>query len=187
MKCLVCKDVDLAEYEIEPGLIVHNCCKCGGNWLRMTDYLKWLNNPEAIQKERKEEGIEEQENLIVNDSKNQKLCPDCRTILSSYKAASNIKFKIERCDACNGIWLDKNEWEILKQNNLHMQIDKIFTFMWQRKIKEEERKEYFDDFYINKFGKEDYNKIKEVKVWLDNNKNKSLLLSFLIKNDPYKF
>lgn len=184
MKCLVCKDVDLVEYEIEPGLIVHTCHKCEGNWLRMSDFHKWHNNQRSTEEEKKEE---EQVNSIINNDVSQKLCLDCKTVLSAYKAASRLNFKIEHCDACGGIWFYKNEWRILRQNNLHTQIDKFFTYTWQRKIKEEEIKQYFDKSYIKNFGTEDYEKIKEIREWLDNNRNKEALLRFLIKDNPYKY
>jgi Zn-finger nucleic acid-binding protein len=183
MKCLVCKNVDLEECELVSGLKAHNCSQCGGNWMKFENYIEWHNNNNNVQVE--VEGGEKKY-ITVNDSMNAKLCPDCGRILTVYKVASNLNFKIEHCAFCNGIWFDKNEWENLRENKLHNKIGEFFTDSWQRKIREEERRQYFEDFYTKKFGVEDYAKIKEIRNWLNNNESKDMLLAYLMNKNPYK-
>jgi Zn-finger nucleic acid-binding protein len=181
MKCLVCKTVDLQEQNIVPGLKVHNCSECGGNWLKFLDYLEWHNgNDTAL-----EISSEEKKYLAINDSQNPKLCPDCGRIMRVYKVASNLSFRIEHCNSCYGIWFDKNEWETLKENRLHNQIDKFFTDSWQNKLKEEERRDFFESHYARKFG-DDYERLKSVREWINSSKEKSNMLAFLMDEDPYK-
>lgn len=186
MKCLVCKHENLRDHEITPGLDTKHCDQCGGNWLRFDKYIEWNRNSYIKFFDIKDEPKEEKKYMEVSDSNNPKLCPDCGTILRVYKVASNLSFRIENCAYCNGIWFDKNEWETLKENNLHHQIHKFFTDSWQKKLREEERKNYFEEFYTKKFGKEDYDKVKEVRAWITDNKNKSLLFAYLMNKDPYK-
>ncbi|HEY5561184.1 MAG TPA: zf-TFIIB domain-containing protein [Clostridiaceae bacterium] len=183
MKCLVCKDVDLEESELSPGLKVHRCNSCSGSWLKFGDYLEWSNCHDIETVESNPASIHSQ----VIDSDNPKVCPDCGTILSVYKVANNLAFKLEHCATCNGIWLDKGEWTNLEENNMNHKINKFFTETWQKNLRDDELREYFEDFYKSRFGTEGYEKIKEVKEWLDNNdKNKSMLIAFLLNNDPYK-
>lgn len=182
MKCLVCKGSELEIKEVAPGLRTHNCSNCGGNWLRFEDYAHWRNNNTL----EVESCDSENAYLPVNDSTNPKLCPDCGRILSVYKVSSSLSFKLEHCAVCNGIWFDKNEWENLKVKHLHNQIHKLFTDSWQNNLRFEERKEYFIKFYARKFGAEDYAKIKEIREWLNSKENKSMLLAYLMNNDPYK-
>ncbi|MDP4088703.1 MAG: zf-TFIIB domain-containing protein [Bacillota bacterium] len=182
MRCLVCKDIDLEVAEIEPGLKVHRCSKCGGSWLRFDDYMEWNKQNDG----RDEVSSSTSSGFVVNDSINPKLCPDCGRIMRVYKIDSSLNFGVENCGHCNGIWLDGNEWEALREKQLHNQINKFFTDTWQKKIQAAEREEYFQSFYRNKFGEEDYTKIKEIRVWLKENRNKDMLLSYLMSEDPYR-
>ena len=182
MKCLVCKTVELEEYELLPGLKVQKCPDCGGSWMDFQDYIEWHNNNNV----QIEDNNGDKKYLPVDDSTNAKLCPHCKRILTVYKVSANLNFKVEHCAFCYGIWFDKNEWENLRANNLHNKIGEFFTESWQKKIKEEERRQYFEDFYTRKFGEEDYAKIKEIRNWLDNNENKDMLLAYLMNKNPYK-
>jgi Uncharacterized protein conserved in bacteria len=182
MKCLVCKDIDLVEQEITSGLKVHKCNRCSGNWLRFGDYIEWRKNHYLDSREDSQERMYHP----VEDSTNPKLCPDCERILAVYKVSNKLSFRIEHCASCYGVWFDKNEWENLEENDLHSQLEKFFTDSWQEKLRDEDRREYFDNFYRTKFGVEDYEKIMEVRFWLNKNVNKSMLLAFLVNEDPYK-
>lgn len=182
MKCLVCKDTDLKEHEIVTGLKTHHCHDCCGNWLRLGDYIEWHTHNHLVSDDKNTTNSY----LEVNDSTNPKLCPDCSRILTVYKISNNLKLRLEHCAFCNGIWFDKNEWETLKENNLHDKIDKFFTDSWQKNLRDEERRTYFENFYTRKFGTEDYTKIKQIREWLDNSENKSMLLAYLMNKDPYK-
>lgn len=41
-------------------------------------------------------------------------CPKCGQELTSF-VTPRQKLHVERCESCQGIWLDKEEWEILAQ------------------------------------------------------------------------
>jgi Zn-finger nucleic acid-binding protein len=182
LKCLVCKNIELEESELSQGLKVNHCNTCGGNWLRFGDYLEWFSHHDIAT----DEADPATSHLQVNDSTNPKVCPDCGKILSVYKIANNLNFRLDHCVSCNGIWFDRNEWESLKENHLHDKINKFFTDSWQKNLREEEIKEHFVSFYKSKFGDEDFEKIKGVKEWLEHNENRSMLLAFLTNNNPYK-
>lgn len=180
MKCLVCKNNELEESEISQGLKVHHCNSCDGNWLRFEDYLEWNTNNNT------ETDESTSTHSQVTDSNNPKVCPDCGIILSVYKVANNLNFRLDHCSSCNGVWFDKNEWESLGENHMQHKLNKFFADSWQKNLRDEELKEHFEKFYTTKFGVEGYEKIKHVKEWLDNNENKSMLLAFLSNNNPYK-
>jgi Zn-finger nucleic acid-binding protein len=178
MKCLVCKTNELEEQYLENGLKVHSCRECNGKWLRFNDYFEW-------NKSSKEEmhSITEEVDVPAEDSKNAKLCPDCRIILTVYRVSSKLAFRVEQCSRCNGIWFDKNEWESIRKAGLHNRVLSFFTDSWQKKIREEERIEFLEKHYTEKFGAEDYERLKQVKKWIDENENKSSMLAYLMKYD----
>lgn len=181
MRCLVCKTVELQEEFLENDLKVHSCSECGGKWMRFGDYFAW----HTTHKHELENALEIN-SLPAQDSVTAKLCPDCETLLTAYKVSSKLDFRLEHCNSCNGIWFDKNEWEAIKRENLHHQIHNFFTEGWQKKIREEERRDFFEKHYIKRFGAEDYQRLKQVKLWIDDSENKSSMLAYLMNKDPYK-
>ena len=186
MKCLVCQDMELKEHEITPGLRVYNCHVCVGIGLILKIILNGLIGAAIALQIILKEKITVRKYLKVNDSTNPKLCPNCQKILRVYKVANDLTFRLEHCHFCNGIWFDKNEWEVLREKRLHDRVEKIFTNSWQKRLVEEERKEDLEKFYLRKFGAEDYEKIKQVREWLNGKENRSMLITFLMNNDPYK-
>ncbi|MEN8908328.1 MAG: zf-TFIIB domain-containing protein [Clostridiales bacterium] len=65
MNCPVCKENNLQSKNISNHLKSFNCSKCNGLWIRLDDYLKWLNN--ANKKEY--ELITQEEIVNSSDSK----------------------------------------------------------------------------------------------------------------------
>ncbi|MFZ5988272.1 MAG: zf-TFIIB domain-containing protein [Bacillota bacterium] len=182
MMCPICKTVRLESIELVDDLKVFTCTVCGGNWLRYDNYWMWyLNNKEIDEKEKEIKNY-----LPVPDSKQAKICPDCGRILIKYKVDNRLDFYIDNCGGCNGIWLDKNEWENLKLNSLHNQIHSFFTKPWQKKLREEAARDNLQDKYIRKFGRWDYERLKEMREWIYKHKSKTEMLSYLIDEDPYK-
>ena len=92
---------------------------------------------------------------------------------------------MDRCNNCNGVWLDKNEWESLKAADLHDEINKVFTKPWQQHIDDETSASKLDSMYLKKFGESDYQKIKEIRKWLQDNPNRNVLIAFLLDKDPF--
>ncbi len=85
------------------------------------------------------------------DSKKANLCPDCGRILIKYKVQPQIAFFVDHCGTCNGVWLDKCEWEELARANLHNNLNEFFTKTWQEKLKREMSKQRLEENYIKRF------------------------------------
>lgn len=182
MKCPICKETRLEKRVLIENLYVFTCESCEGNWMRYEDYWRWHINNKS--KERKQFNI--QNHLPVIDSTQAKICPDCGRILIKYKVDNRLDFYVDQCGSCNGVWLDKNEWENLKLNYLHNQIHHFFTKPWQKKLREEASRDNLQDKYIRKFGRWDYERLKEMREWIYKSGKKSEMLSYLIDEDPYK-
>lgn len=44
----------------------------------------------------------------------------------------------------------------------------------------------FEESYWKKFGDDNYNKLKEIRKWIYEDKQKREMISFLVDEDPYK-
>jgi Zn-finger nucleic acid-binding protein len=181
-KCSVCKDQVMKEILLDDNLPAYQCENCQGIWISSNPYLSWL----------KTHGSDIPEKVLANadapkwDTKELKLCPDCGRIMSRFQILSNPKIYLDRCGNCNCVWLDKGEWNILVERNLHDNINSFFTKPWQDHIRVEETRNVLEKLYLEKFGTTDYARLKEFREWLKENSKRHMMLAYLQADDPYK-
>ena len=181
MKCPICEHAILEYEKTVDDLSIYNCPSCSGHYLKYKDYNEWLkNNPDIAINDNNEEYIPE------FDCKQAKLCPECHRILIKYNIDNKNDFALDYCRTCGSVWFDKNEYEFIKSKGLHNKIHQFFTADWQDKIKVDELKNTFIHQYIERFGENEYNKIKDIKIWIDSHSMKKELIAYLLDSDPYK-
>jgi Zn-finger nucleic acid-binding protein len=183
-KCPACKNVVLELSNFENSIPVMNCSSCGGSWLRANEYARWLKsqNPGSFEEDKTKEASKR---FPVVESNKAAICPDCGHLLRKYNIGAKVDFHLDRCNNCNGVWLDKNEWESLKAADLHDEINQFFTKSWQQNIQSKATASKFDTMYLERFGESDYQKIKEIREWLQENPNRNNLIAFLLDKDPF--
>jgi hypothetical protein len=59
----------------------------------------------------------------------------------------------------------------------------IFSETWQRNLQDAEHKQDISTLLKEKLGDQDYQKLQEVKGWLENHSEKAMLLGYLVKQD----
>lgn len=182
-KCPVCKNI-LELSNLENSLPVMNCSSCGGTWLRANEYARWLKSetPGFFDEEK---ANEVSKRFPMAESNKAAICPDCGHFLRKYKIGAKVDFHLDRCNNCNGVWLDKNEWEALAAADLHDEINQFFTKSWQQSILDKTTSSKFDKMYLERFGEGDYQKIKEIRGWLQEHPNRNNLIAFLLDKDPF--
>lgn len=163
MKCPKCRTANLATKELEDSLTASECEKCNGIWIKASHYWRWLKAHGDILPEKPEEHTA---TLCSDETKEIKICPDCGHFLTRRKVGHGIDFHIERCATCGGIWLDKNEWEVLKSRNLHDEIHFVFSTTWQEDIIQKEQKQFYSDQTMKILGEKDYKYVDESNNWL---------------------
>lgn len=183
MNCPVCKYNSLSTQEIEPNLFSEVCEKCEGKWISGKNYQNWLESLGEILPEIPGEDGE----LTIPEFQPARLCPVDNRILIKYKVGRNIPFTIDHCGNCAGVWFDTNEWETLKSRNLHDELNKIFTDHWQEEIGREEMRRKMEQIYREKFGADNYMKIKDFKSWLDQHEKQGEILAYLKDPNPLQF
>ncbi len=62
----------------------------------------------------------------------------------------------------------------------------FFSDVWQEQLRNEEMKRRFEKMYLEKFGAADYQKIKEIRAWLEGHPQGGQLLAYLTDKDPYR-
>lgn len=182
--CPVCKTADLEVARLENSLPVLVCHACGGSWIRANEYALWLKSqqPGVFDESKVREASQR---FPVTEAHTAAACPDCGHFLRKYKIGARIDFHLDRCNNCNGVWLDKNEWESLKAADLHDEINQVFTKPWQQHISDETAASNLEALYLSRFGAADYEKIKTIRQWLQDNPNRNTLIAFLLDKDPF--
>src|SRR4030095_6646242 len=104
--------------------------------LRGAEYWNWLEEHKpSLPGER-----DRSRGLSIADSGLHIDCPECRVRMVRYLVGRGFSFTIDHCQGCKGVWLDRNEWEALKQHGLHDDLNSMFTSFWQDEAQKEERK-----------------------------------------------
>ncbi len=182
MKCPICKEVFVYHSLLESQLPAYQCPKCEGIWISSNEYLRWLRTQPAALPEKTGDNA----NVPTCETAQVKLCPSCGHFLIRYRVLPHVEFYLDRCGHCNGVWFDKNEWDVLVERNLHDKLNQFFTQPWQTRIHDEEARAMLDKLYREKFGPEDYAKVKEMWDWLMKNPRRAMLIAYLQSNNPYK-
>ena len=182
MKCPVCKTNSLGSTTLIENLPANQCSNCDGVWIDSNAYLAWWKG--------KGEDIPVKQTTSKMDPAwnvdELKLCPNSGHILKRYQILPDTEFYLDRCGHCNGIWFDKNEWDALVERNLHDNVNEFFTRPWQEHLHTEETKAHMDRLYLEKFGAEDYEHVKQIRAWLKEHPRQGMLIAFLQADDPYK-
>ena len=159
-----------------------NCPVCQKDiWLPSGKYFHWLKH--------QPDTPETQEVITpvpVEDTSYAKISPETGSILRRYKVWPNQDFYIDRDERTQSIWLDHGEWEYFKTHNLHDNIHLFFMPQWQKQLNDQELRASLEKRYIERFGQEDYARIKEIREWIYAHPHSNTLLAFLMDKDPYK-
>ncbi|MGH9901514.1 MAG: zf-TFIIB domain-containing protein, partial [Pyrinomonadaceae bacterium] len=138
MNCPVCTSSELAPTDLDTNLSSLRCAECNGHWVQGSAYWRWLekNGPNLPEREGPAEGADGP----AAESPEPKKCPECRSLMFKYRVGRGLNFSLDQCAGCKGIWFDRREWEILKERNLHDDINAMFTAPWQAQVTREEMK-----------------------------------------------
>jgi len=180
MKCTSCNSGQLNSAYLEGLFPCHTCSNCGGNLIMLTDYLRW-------QDQNKEIDLSADASLEVDAQETSKamLCPKTGSIMTKYKISKDSEHRLDLSPTINAIWMDRGEWELLKENGLAGKLNNIFTSHWQHDIRSQESADVLASLYQQKFG-ENYTAIKEFRELLNTMDSKSETLAYLMADDPYK-
>ena len=179
MQCTSCKQGKLVHAYLDALFPCHTCEHCGGNFIYLADYLRWIENnkdPKFV--------CNQDAALHADESERALLCPKTGSLMLKYRISKNTEHRIDLSRAINAIWLDKGEWELLKREGLAGKLNEIFTDVWQRKVRQAKSADVFDALYAEHFG-ENYEAVKAFRSLLQGMPNKSDVIAYLVSDDPY--
>ncbi len=176
MQCPNCSSYSLEPIKLQYGLSARRCGQCLGVLIDLLAYREWAED--YVSGETKNAPILSH----VEDNSKALLCPKCSKIMMKYRVDGSLDNKVDLCTACDEAWLDNGEWELLDALALQGKLNKIFTEPWQRHIREETAEKSFQMGFQETLGKNDYEKLSEIKNWIAGHPKKSDLIRFLLRS-----
>lgn len=178
MKCTSCGEASLNSSYLEPQLPCYNCPACGGNLLMLTDFLRWKENHSV-------EFAENSATVEAQETSKAMVCPKTGGLMTKYKISKDTEHRLDLSPSINAVWMDKGEWELLKEKGLASKINAIFTDHWQEEIRSEESADILSALYQKRFG-EKYDEIKAFRDLISDKEYRSAAIAYLLAEDPYK-
>lgn len=173
MQCPICRKYTFTAIDLAPGLSGLTCSDCAGVWIARSEYDSWRDRqtgelPETATAAK----------IAVTDTHTAKVCPQCGHLLLPYRVGHGLSFSIDYCGACGGVWFDRNEWDAIKAKNLHGNLHDIVSVHWQSAVRQSDVQEAIEQTYKQRLGAS-YGKASEVRAWLREQIEKSLILAYL--------
>ncbi len=117
---------------------------------------------------------------LSDDSKRPALiCPESGCVLLRYKAGHGLPFHLDRSPATGGVWLDRGEWEALKRQGLHVELNLIFTASYQRDVRAAEYAQSLEKVFQDRIGPGDFDRVAEFKEWMIRHPKRHDILCYL--------
>lgn len=164
------KRISLAE-----NLPAYQCPESEGVFLPVESYFRWLGR----QSDRlphlpvSNDDIEE----AVEDSESAKICPETGLIMQRFKVGHGFSFYLDRSPS-GSIWLDRGEWEALKQRQFHDELHLIFTAPWQSKVRQQQRQQVERYILEERLGSELLSKLDDIRSELANHEYRQLAVAY---------
>lgn len=179
MKCSACKVGTLKSSKLDGLFNSHSCTHCHGDLILLGDFMQWQKlNPES------DLNLEAEIGVVSNETSKAMICPLTGTIMTKYRISADTEHRLDLSPTINAVWLDKGEWDLLKEKGLANKLNNIFTSHWQRNIHDNETSEVLTELYVKKFG-EHYREIKAFKKTLRKINNPREVIAYLLAEDPY--
>jgi len=178
MQCPVCTDGAMSPIELAPDFAGLTCGECSGVWIARGNYDAWRAKQPGDLPE-----VPAPAQIAVGDTRKAKICPQCAHLMLPYRIGHGLSFSIDYCCACGGVWCDRDEWDALKAKQLHDNLHEIVSTHWQTDARRIDVQEAIEQSYKRQIG-EAYEKAAELRAWLRQQPQQSLLIAYLSQKKP---
>jgi len=176
MRSPVANHKQMKRVSLIENLPAYQCPESEGVFLPAESYFRWLGR----QSDRlphlpvSSEDIEE----AVEDTESAKICPETGLIMQRFKVGHGFSFYLDRSPS-GSIWLDKGEWEALKQRQFHDELHLIFTAPWQSKVRQRQRQEVERRILEERLGSQLLGKLDDLRSELAEHEHRQLAVAYL--------
>ena len=176
MRSPVASHKQMIRIELADDLIAFQCPETEGVFLPTDSYFRWLSRqPARVPHLPKSDNDREE---LIEDDEVIKICPESGQIMQRYKVGHGFSFYLDRSPS-GSIWLDRGEWQALKDRQFHDELHLVFTAPWQDKVRAERRKDVEQELLVAKFGSDLLAKIEDLRHELSEHEHRAFALAYL--------
>ena len=176
-RCVCAAASELRPEALAPGLSADTCGDCHGHWLAMDDYRRWAaNRTEPLSAD--EADLPALRPAPADEGK-ARACPSCQRWMERLRVGRSPDFRLDRCSACQRVWLDNGEWAALVAAGLAMRLGDILSDGWQRQLQGEEAQARREAELRARHGDACIDELARVRAWLATQPQRETLLALL--------
>lgn len=177
LHCVCCPGSVLKPLSIAPGLSAATCEDCRGHWLAMNDYRRWVaGGPAMLDPDDSDLPALRPDAAVQGKAR---ACPMCQRLMERLRVERSPDFRLDRCSACQHIWLDTGEWEALSKVGLATRLGDILSDGWQRQLRDAETQERREAGLRARHGDACIDELARIRAWLATQPQRETLLALL--------
>lgn len=158
--------------ELARGLLAWLCKESGGALLDLQDYRRWAEQAVAVP-------LTVTAESALQDGQGVRRCPSCTRLMQRLRSGTEQGFRIDRCAACQLVWLDRGEWEALATAGHALHLQALLSDAGQRLAQEDELRERREAELAERLGIDTLRELQRVRVWLDGRSDRDELINLL--------
>ena len=176
-RCVCAAASVLRPEALAPGLSADTCGDCHGHWLAMGDYRRWVaNGPEPLSTDEADLPVLRPAPAAEDKAR---ACPSCQRWMERLRVGRSPDFRLDRCSACQRVWLDDGEWAALVAAGLAACLGDILSDGWQRQLQGEEARARREAELRARHGDACIDELARVRAWLATQPQRETLLALL--------
>lgn len=129
MNCPGCEN-PLRHVRSQSGIAISHCPACEGRWLPGYQYWRWLH--QAGKHARGTVTADTAPPAAVTGSP---ACPDCELGLQAGSAGRGLRFQVQWCRQCGGLWFPSAQWSLVQPGHLREELEAVYATLWRRERK----------------------------------------------------
>lgn len=176
-RCVCAAASILRPEALAPGLSADTCGDCHGHWLAMDDYRRWVaNQPEPAAAD--DADLPALRPAPAAEDK-ARACPSCQRWMERLRVGRAPDFRLDRCSACQRVWLDEGEWAALVAAGLATRLGEILSDGWQRQLRDADAQARRETELRARHGDACIDELARVRAWLATQPQRETLLALL--------
>jgi Zn-finger nucleic acid-binding protein len=176
-RCVCSAAPVLRAVSLAPGLHATSCDDCHGHWLAMDDYRRWVaRGPAPLDADAADLPALRPDAAVPDKAR---ACPACQRFMERLRVGRSPDFRLDRCSACQHIWLDAGEWAALAEAGLATQLGEILSDGWQRQLRDAEAQARREADLRERHGDACIDEIARIRAWLATQPQRETLLALL--------
>ena len=177
MKSPVDPNTSLIQREIEPGLIAYTCPKSGGIWIDHKHYWDWLLKQPGFPKPTP--AISNMPVAIEDPHNRPLISPESGRLMIKYRVGNALNFRIDHDSISGGFWLDKGEYDLIRERNLHDELHLICSPEYQQVLAKLDAEAVFDQRIRDILGPDRCALIRDLASTIENQEIESVAIAYL--------